>query len=188
MPARRPTRLTLAVILSASLATTGCSGSSASGTSPSGADTPGDSGASARGDAGGAAPDAASTSPPGAGNDAGTTGSDAGGGSDPDGGPGPSMEAGPAPDAGPSPAKSDYAPYFPTWVWGGSGYAFTSLVDLQKKAGLNEVTIAFVLSNGGCNTTQDIEQNMGDMKAFIAAGGHVKASFGGADGTLVEAK
>ncbi len=48
------------------------------------------------------------------------------------------------------------------------------------------MTIAFVLSNGGCNTTQDIEQNASDVKAFIAAGGHVKASFGGADGTYVE--
>ncbi len=84
--------------------------------------------------------------------------------------------------------KTDYAPYFPTWVWGASGYAFTSLTDLQSKAGLNEVTIAFVLSNGGCNTTQDIEQNASDVKAFVAAGGHVKASFGGADGAYVESK
>jgi chitinase len=73
-------------------------------------------------------------------------------------------------------------------VWGGSGYAFTGLADLQTKAGLNEVTIAFVLSNGGCNTTQDVEQNLGDVKAFLAAGGHVKASFGGADGTYVESQ
>jgi hypothetical protein len=86
----------------------------------------------------------------------------------------------------PATAGSDYAPYFPTWVWGGSGYAFTGLADLQQKAGLNEVTIAFVLSNGGCNTTQDIEQNLSDVQAFIAKGGHVKASFGGADGTYVE--
>ncbi len=89
----------------------------------------------------------------------------------------------------PPPAASvDYAPYFPTWVWGGSGYAFTSLADLQKKSGLDEVTIAFVLSNGGCDTTQDIEQNLDDVKAFEAAGGHVKASFGGADGAYVESK
>ena len=82
----------------------------------------------------------------------------------------------------------EFAPYFPTWVWGAGGYAFTSLVDLQQKAGVHEVTIAFVLSNGGCDTTQDIEQNSADVKSFIAAGGHVKASFGGADGSYVEAK
>ncbi len=94
------------------------------------------------------------------------------------------------PDAGttPPPFAVDYAPYFPTWVWGSGGYAFTGLADLQTRSGLNEVTIAFVLSNGGCNTTQDIEQNMDDVKAFIAAGGHVKASFGGADGSYVESK
>jgi hypothetical protein len=93
----------------------------------------------------------------------------------------------PTPPTSPSTAV-DYAPYFPTWVWGGSGYAFTGLTDLQQKSGLNEVTIAFVLSNGGCNTTQDIEQNLSDVKAFEAAGGHVKASFGGADGNYVESQ
>jgi chitinase len=84
-------------------------------------------------------------------------------------------------------AAIDYAPYFPTWTWGaGSGYAYTSLVDLQQKANLNEVTIAFVLSGGGCSADQGIEQNLSDVQAFVAAGGHVKASFGGADGTYVE--
>jgi chitinase len=102
----------------------------------------------------------------------------------------PSGDGGTTPgtDAGAPSTGSEYAPYFPTWVWGGSGYAFTSLVDLQKKTGIPGVTIAFVLSNGGCDTTQDIEQNLSDVKAFIAAGGHVKASFGGADGTYVENK
>lgn len=92
------------------------------------------------------------------------------------------------PEAGPPAATIDYAPYFPTWVWGASGYAFTSLVDLQQKAGLDEVTIAFVLADGGCKADQGVEQNMADVKAFIAAGGHVKASFGGADGTYVESQ
>lgn len=115
----------------------------------------------------------------GGGNDAGS--SNGNGGGDDAGGPG--TGGGP-----PSSAAIDYAPYFPTWVWGGSGYAVSGLADLQQKSGLDEVTIAFVLSNGGCDTTQDIEQNLSDVKAFIAAGGHVKASFGGADGTYVEAK
>jgi chitinase len=53
---------------------------------------------------------------------------------------------------------------------------------------LNAVTLAFVLSNGGCDTTQDIEDNVSDVRAFVANGGHVKASFGGADGTYVESK
>ena len=32
-----------------------------------------------------------------------------------------------------SPGVSDYAPYFPTWVWGGSGYAFTGLADMLEE-------------------------------------------------------
>jgi chitinase len=48
------------------------------------------------------------------------------------------------------------------------------------------VTIAFVLSNGGCNTTNEIRDNLDDIKAYIKGGGHVKASFGGADGTYLE--
>jgi chitinase len=125
-------------------------------------------------------------STPNEGDDAGATGSNAPPTSD-DGGSVPLTSDGGHDGATPTaPKGSDYAPYFPTWVWGGSGYAFTGLADLQQKSGLNEVTIAFVLSNGGCNTTQDIEQNMSDVQAFIAKGGHVKASFGGADGTYVE--
>jgi hypothetical protein len=94
----------------------------------------------------------------------------------------------PPPPPPPPSSKVDYAPYFPTWSWGGNGYAFSSLTDLHAKSGLHEVTIAFVLSNGGCNTTQDIEANLGDVNAFRAAGGHVKASFGGADGAYVESR
>ncbi|MGD0526665.1 MAG: glycosyl hydrolase family 18 protein [Polyangiaceae bacterium] len=182
----------LLVLLGAVLATPaglGCSGSTTEpndGLPTTGASSEG--GAASRSDAGshGSATDAGST-PPSPGQDAGSaTGVDSGGepvesGTEP-------MEGGTAPEAGPTASDVDYAPYFPTWVWGASGYAFTSLVDLQQKAHLNEVTIAFVLSNGGCNTTQDIEQNMADVTAFIAAGGHVKASFGGADGTYLEAK
>jgi hypothetical protein len=92
------------------------------------------------------------------------------------------------PDALTSPATIEFAPYFPTWVWGASGYAVTGLVDLLQKSGVNGVTIAFVLSDGGCKADNGIEQNIADVKAFMAAGGHVKASFGGADGAYVESK
>ena len=102
--------------------------------------------------------------------------------------PPPPPDGGAPPDASSTPPAIDYAPYFPTWVWGGSGYAFTSLVDLHQKSGVSEVTLAFVLSGGGCTADQGIEQNLADVKAFVAAGGHVKASFGGADGTYVESQ
>jgi chitinase len=156
--------------------------------------SPGDSGSGATGDDGGiVANDGATPSTeagpgqtgPGTDSGGGVGGNAEGGGPSDGGGPDGHATTG---EGGPASAAIDYAPYFPTWVWGGSGYAFTGLADLQKKSGLNEVTIAFVLSNGGCDTTQDIEQNMSDVQAFLAAGGHLKASFGGADGTYVESK
>lgn len=175
------------IVASTSVCLVVCSGLGCSSAGSSGAATPPETDA----ESGGQADAGAETST--------STGGDAGAGSDgatrpppsTDGGShesdaGMKAEGGAQAEAG-APAI-DYAPYFPTWVWGSTGYAFTSLADLQKKAGLNEVTIAFVLSNGGCNTTQDIEQNASDVQAFIAAGGHVKASFGGADGTYVESQ
>lgn len=80
----------------------------------------------------------------------------------------------------------EYAPYFYTWGFGSGLYAFNSLVDMKNKGGPAAVTLAFVLSNGGCETTSDIQNHMTDVRAYIAAGGHVKASFGGASGTYLE--
>lgn len=84
-------------------------------------------------------------------------------------------------------ATTEYAPYFYVWGWGNSAYAFTSLVDLQKKAGVNHVTLAFVVSNGGaCAASRAIQGQSADIAAFIKAGGRVKASFGGAAGNYIE--
>jgi chitinase len=192
---RLASRASLAALLVTVTSALACSGGPDTGSF--GQANPGSSSPSSPSDGSGASPtngaeDAGPGSPT-----PGTPGADAGGspapGAPPTGGGGSGHDAGAGADAdtdaGAVPAATtDYAPYFPTWVWGGSGYAFNSLVDLEAKAGLKEVTIAFVLSNGGCNTTQDIEQNLSDVKAFVAAGGHVKASFGGADGTYVEAR
>jgi Glycosyl hydrolases family 18 len=178
----RPASIVVVLVGSVSL-TLACSGSPGSGSQPGASST------SPTEDAGGGAPANV--------DDGGVTlsngGGDGGGSSSPSAPSGdaasPGYDSGTRADgAAPSAPTIDYAPYFPTWVWGGSGYAFTGLADLQAKAGVNEVTIAFVLSNGGCNTTQDIEQNASDVKAFIAAGGHLKASFGGADGAYVESQ
>jgi chitinase len=57
---------------------------------------------------------------------------------------------------------------------------------MKQKGGPSAVTIAFVLSSGGCAVTSDIQNNLTDVKAFVAAGGHVKASFGGAEGAYLE--
>jgi chitinase len=87
---------------------------------------------------------------------------------------------------GPLPTgKTEFAPYYE--IGSGTG-AFTSLVDMQTKSGVHDVTLAFVLSgNGGCSTDGTIPGALKDIKAFVAAGGHVKASFGGASGKYVEA-
>ncbi|MCU0682626.1 MAG: glycosyl hydrolase family 18 protein [Polyangiaceae bacterium] len=82
--------------------------------------------------------------------------------------------------------STELAPYFYTWGWGNPAYPFTSLVDLKAKSGLDGVTLAFVLSSGGCAATQDVPQHQGDVNAFRAGGGRVKASFGGANGTYLE--
>jgi hypothetical protein len=88
---------------------------------------------------------------------------------------------------GGQPSKTtEYAPYFYTWGWGSSSYAFRSLADMKAKGGPSAATIAFVLSNGGCAATRDIQDHLDDVHAFAAAGGHLKASFGGAAGTYLE--
>jgi hypothetical protein len=165
------------------LACSGAASSPVTATFDDGGTTTHDAGGPSARDAAGGSDGGPSVGPPAGGASGGTPVADGGAGATPDAG---APEASSPGDAGAT--GSDYAPYFPTWVWGGSGYAFTGLADLQQKAGLNEVTIAFVLSNGGCDTTQDIEQNASDVQAFLAAGGHLKASFGGADGTYVESQ
>ncbi len=148
-------------------------------------------GSPATGDDAGATETGAAATGPGEG---GSTASD-GGGATREGGPSPGVDGGtahgdggPGTDAAPALPAIEFAPYFPTWTWGGGGYPYSSLVDLQQKASVNDVTIAFVLSGGGCVADQGIEQNLADVKAFLAAGGHVKVSFGGADGTYVESQ
>jgi chitinase len=83
---------------------------------------------------------------------------------------------------------TDYAPYFPTWTWDDGGtYPYSNLVDLRNKTGMTGVTLAFVLSGGGCQTDDAVTAHVADIKSFVAMGGHVKASFGGALGTYIEA-
>ena len=117
------------------------------------------------------------------------SGGSGGNGSDGGAGPGdlgPGGSNGGTSDGGTPAVVTEYAPYFYTWGWGSSSYAFSSLVQMKQQGGPSAVTIAFVLSGGGCTVSTDIQNNLADVKAFVAAGGHVKASFGGADGTYLE--
>jgi chitinase len=109
-----------------------------------------------------------------------------GGGGNPDPGGGGSVDmAGGGGNPPPMPI-TEYAPYFYTWGWGDNAYQFSSLMGMKGKSGPMAVTIAFVLSDGGCKATRDIQNNLADVKAYVAAGGHLKASFGGADGNYLE--
>jgi hypothetical protein len=81
------------------------------------------------------------------------------------------------------------APYFYTWAFGGSGYAANSLAQ-AKAAGVNAVTLAFGTSNGSCTLQGfDVFNNATykqDLQNYLAGGGRVILSFGGADGPFLE--
>lgn len=81
---------------------------------------------------------------------------------------------------------TEYAPYFYSWGFNNSHYAFQSLMDMKAKTGTNAATLAFVKSDGTCTPTHEIRDNQADVDAFVNSGGHVKASFGGLSGTYLE--
>jgi chitinase len=83
-------------------------------------------------------------------------------------------------------ATTQVAPYYYAYGWGSPSYAFSTLVAMRSMGGPSAVSIGFVLSNGGCAVTPDIHDNLADVHAYVAAGGHVKASFGGSQGTYLE--
>jgi chitinase len=96
------------------------------------------------------------------------------------------------PDAGavaPPAGATVFSPYFFDWAWSDPAYSFSSLVDMQAKGGASapsSVTLAFVLSDGSCRATAEIQAQRTDLAAYAAAGGHLKASFGGALGDYLE--
>jgi len=154
---------------------TGGSGGS-SGTGGSGGSS--GTGGTANGGTGGTSGSGGSGSTGGSGGASGTGGS---GGASGTGGTGSGGSGGGGVVGG-----TEYAPYFYTWGWGNTDYAFTDLVDMHAKAGVDGVTLAFVLADGGCAATRDIQQHQADVQAFRAGGGRVKVSFGGANGTYLE--
>jgi hypothetical protein len=163
----------------------GVSGSSGGGgKGTAGAGTAGGAGKGAGGSAG-----ATSSAGGAAGKSSGAGGGTAGGSSTGGSGTGGSGTAGTGGGAGSSSTgggATEYAPYFYTWGWGAGQYQFPDLATLRKKTQISGVTLAFVLSNGGCAPTDDVQQHKGDVDAFRNAGGKLKASFGGADGTYLE--
>ena len=86
---------------------------------------------------------------------------------------------------------TEVAPYFYTWGFGSNSYKANSLA-AAKSNGVTGVTLAFGVSGGGCTLGGGLEVIMNDagtkadVKQFIAGGGKVILSFGGADGQYLE--
>jgi chitinase len=86
---------------------------------------------------------------------------------------------------------TEVAPYFYTWGFGSNSYKANSLA-AAKSNGVTAVTLAFGVSGGGCTLGGGLDvimNNAGikaDVKSFIAGGGKVILSFGGADGQYLE--
>ncbi len=86
---------------------------------------------------------------------------------------------------------TEVAPYFYTWGFFSNSYVANSLAN-AKKAGVGAVTLAFGVSGGGCTLGGGLDGIMNDSGAkfdvqnFIAGGGRVIMSFGGADGQYLE--
>jgi chitinase len=145
----------------------------------------GSTGASGSNGAGGSSETGGDSSGRGGSNAGGAGGSGGSGGKASGGWGGMTNSGGAGGGSGGAPSGAiEYSPYYEI---GSTTGAFKNLVDLKTKAGVSDVTLAFVLSGGGCSTDKTIPDDLSDIKAFVAAGGHVKASFGGAGGRYVEA-
>ncbi len=87
---------------------------------------------------------------------------------------------------------AEVAPYFAAWAyWGGSSPA--TLMEAKANGGLNAATIAFGVSGGGCSLGGGMENIMSgvgktDVQQFVAGGGRVILSFGGASGAYLESR
>ena len=87
---------------------------------------------------------------------------------------------------------TEVAPYFASWAyWGGSSPS--TLMEAKTNGGLNAATIAFGVSGGGCTLGGGMENIMSgagksDVQQFVAGGGQVILSFGGASGAYLESR
>lgn len=78
------------------------------------------------------------------------------------------------------PARAlEIAPYF--LAWGGG-----SLLHAQQTAGLNNAILAFGVTNGACLLDARLLRKLGEARAYVAAGGKLTISMGGADGVYAE--
>ncbi len=90
----------------------------------------------------------------------------------------------------PSARATEVAPYFEGWAFGG-GMKPNSLMQAKNEGGLTAATIAFGVSGGGCTLGGGMDNIMRgagktDAQQFLAGGGHLILSFGGASGQYLE--
>ncbi|QLG86883.1 hypothetical protein HQ393_00745 [Chitinibacter bivalviorum] len=89
---------------------------------------------------------------------------------------------------------TDVAPYFYTWGFGNSSAYQISSLTAAKAQGVNAATLAFIINgSNGCVATTDGSSNAitgvmkNDIASYQATGGKLILSFGGANGTYLEA-
>lgn len=87
---------------------------------------------------------------------------------------------------------TEVAPYFASWAYWGASSPST-LMEAKTKGGLNAATIAFGVSGGGCTLGGGMENIMSgngkaDVQQFVASGGRLILSFGGASGAYLESR
>jgi len=72
----------------------------------------------------------------------------------------------------------EVAPYFHSW--GGS------LVEAKQSAGMTSAILAFAVTRGNCVLDSHFTNKLADVRNFVASGGQILLSFGGADGIYAE--
>lgn len=75
-------------------------------------------------------------------------------------------------------SAAEVAPYFHSW--GGS------LVDAKRSAGMTSALLSFATTNGSCAFVPDLMNKLEDARNYVAEGGRLSISFGGAHGVYAE--
>lgn len=72
----------------------------------------------------------------------------------------------------------EVAPYFHSW--GGS------LIEAKQSAGMTSAILAFAVTRGNCALVPNFTNKLPDARNYVASGGQLLLSFGGADGIYAE--
>lgn len=75
-------------------------------------------------------------------------------------------------------SAAEVVPYFHSWDG--------SLMDAKQSAGLGSALLSFATTNGNCALVPDLTNKLADARNFVAAGGRLTISFGGARGVYAE--